>query len=82
MLEQLWPSSDELNVHQNGPWFEAHHRPIVTSEGHPILNARARTTVLSEAASMPQGIGGNGGKIEFQTLCYQNQMYNGCTGKD
>ena len=33
-------------------------------EGHPVLNARARTKALSEAPSKPQGIGGNGGKIE------------------
>jgi len=33
-------------------------------EGHSVLNARARTKVPSEAPSKPQGIGGNGGKIE------------------
>ena len=32
-------------------------------EGYPVLNARARTKVLSEAPSKPQGFGGNGGKI-------------------
>ena len=34
-------------------------------EGYPALNARVRTKVLSEAPSKPQGIGGNGGKIEY-----------------
>ena len=34
-------------------------------ERHPILNARARTKVLWEAPSKPQGIGGNGVKIEY-----------------
>ena len=33
-------------------------------EGDPVLNACAKTEVLSEAPSKPQGIGGNGGKIE------------------
>jgi len=33
-------------------------------ERHLVLNAHARTKVLSEAPSKPQGIGGNGGKIE------------------
>ena len=38
-------------------------------EGHPVLNARARTKVLSEAPSKPQGTGGNGGKIEETLVC-------------
>ena len=48
-------------------------------EGHPVLNARARTKVLSGAPSKPQGIGGNGGKIERSTeemnksIVWQNQ---------
>ena len=33
-------------------------------EEHPVLNAHARSKVLSEAPSKPQGIGGKGGKIE------------------
>ena len=43
-------------------------RPIAgywwSQEGHPVLSARAKTKVLSEAPSKPQGIGGNGGKIQ------------------
>jgi len=34
-------------------------------ERYPVLNALARTKVLSEAPSKPQGTGGNGGKIEY-----------------
>ena len=37
-------------------------------EGHPVLNARVRTKVLSEAPSKPQLIGGNGGKIETKEV--------------
>ena len=37
-------------------------------EGHPVLTARARLKVLPEAPSKPQGIGENGGKIEYLRL--------------
>ena len=33
-------------------------------EGHAVLNALARTKVISEAPSKSQGMGGNGGRIE------------------
>ena len=52
-MEQPWPSGNALDSDQLGPGFEAHRRPLVTSG-----------RVLSEAPSKPQGIGGNGGKIE------------------
>ena len=42
--------------------------PLVTSGGHPVLNARARTKVLSEAPSKPRVIGGNGGKTEYSII--------------
>ena len=52
-------------IDQHGPGFEAQRRPLVRQEGHPVLHSRARIKVLSEAPSKPQGIEGNGGKIEY-----------------
>ena len=70
IVEQPWPSSNALDSDQRGPGFEAHRMPLVTSGRHTVLNARARTKVLSEAPSKPQGIGGNGSKIEYRVRTY------------
>ena len=57
-------------------------RPIADNwwrkEGDSLLTARARTKVLSEALSKPQGIGGNRGKIESieETEQYPNELEN------
>ena len=64
-VEQSWPSGNALDQDQHGPGFEAHRMPLVTSGRDPVLNAHARTKFLSKATSKPQGIGGNGGNIEY-----------------
>ena len=61
--EQPRPSGDELDLGQRGPGSSPIAGHWWRREGHPVLNARATTKVLSEAPPKPQGIGGNGGKI-------------------
>ena len=37
-------------------------------EGHPVLNSRTRTKILSDPPFNPHVIGGNGGKIEAKIV--------------
>ena len=68
---QQWSSGNALDSDQCGPGFKAIAGHWRRQEGHLVLNARARTKVLLEVPSKPQGIGGNGGKIK-KKKCKKN----------
>ena len=49
------------------PWLDGNALDLGHSrlqDGHPLLIARSTTKVVLEVPYKPQGIGGNGGKIE------------------
>ena len=71
MLEQSWPSGNALDSDQRGPGFEAHRRPLVTSGRSYSPKCSCQNYNPLRGTPKPQGMGGNGGKIEKKFVsCY------------